>query len=261
MENLYDDLNRKKAALDKQRPLTRGSLEALNAWYDVELTYTSNAIEGNALTRNETADILEKGIIVAGKPLKDHLDAVGHKEALDYVRELADRKEPVREGDVRQIHQLIVGRVDPSDAGQYSHHQRQILGSLLVLPSPAQIPPLMGEFGQWLVRETATAPAPDTAFDAHEKLVTIHPFSDGNGRTARLLMNLLLIKGGFPPVVIGPEHRVAYLDGLQALQIGKDPKAYKQFMAERLDASLDRHIEALRLGQDQRLNRSLNFEP
>jgi Fic family protein len=151
----------------------------------VELTYTSNAIEGNALSRNETNIILEKGIAVAGKALKDHLEAIGHKDALGFIRELAGMKEPIRENDVRQIHRLVMGRADPAEAGQYSNHQRQILGSSFVLPSPAEIRPLMGDFGQWLSRETTNAPAPDTAFDAHEKLVTIHPFSDGNGRTAR----------------------------------------------------------------------------
>ncbi len=244
-----DRLAAKKAELDRLRPMSRGSLAALDAWYDVELTYTSNAIEGNTLTRNETAVILEKGMTVAGKPLKDHFEAVGHKDALGYVRELAGINEPVRENDVRQIHRLVMGRVEPAEAGQYSNHQRQILGSTLVLPSPAEIRPLMGDFGLWLAGETAAAPAPDVAFDAHQRLVTIHPFSDGNGRTARLLMNLVLLKGGYPPVVIGPEHRVAYLDGLDALQTRKDPSPYVRFMEERLEASLDHHLQALRLGQ------------
>lgn len=221
---------------------------AISSWYDIELTYTSNAIEGNTLTRSETAIVLEKGLTIGGKPLKDHLEVIGHKDALDYVRALAARDEPIREGDVREMHRLVIGRVDPGEAGRYSDHQRQILGSTLVLPSPAAIPALMGDFGQWLAK---APPTPETAFTAHERLVTIHPFSDGDGRTARLLMNLVLLKGGYPPVTIGPDCRAAYIDSLQALQLGRDPVPYREFMAERLEAGLDHTLAMLDRGLDQ----------
>lgn len=228
------------------RPLSARSLAALDAWYDVELTYTSNALEGNTLTRSETAIVLEKGITVSGKPLKDHLEAIGHKEALAYVRELAtNRGEPIREVDIRNIHRLVIQKIDPEEAGRYSDHQRMISGSPLVLPSPAEIPARMGDFAKWLVNAQFT---PDTAFDAHEGLVTIHPFTDGNGRTARLLMNLILLKAGFPPVVILPEERPAYHDGLQTLQIAGDRAPYYAFMNARLEAALDHHLELLRRG-------------
>ena len=240
----------KRAELDRLRPLSPGSVAALAAWYDVELTYTSNAIEGNTLTRSETAVVLEKGITVGGKPLRDHLEAVGHRDALGYVRVLAGRGEAVREGDVRELHRVVMARVDPLEAGRYSGVQRQILGSPLLLPSPAEIAPLMGDLGQWLARETADAAgiAPEVAFRAHERLATIHPFTDGNGRTGRLLMNLVLLKAGYPPVVIGPEERLAYVDGLQALQVGGYAGPYTAFMIERLEASLDHHLDALRRG-------------
>lgn len=235
-------LAEKKRRLDRLRPLSPKSQETLAAWHDVELTYTSNAIEGNTLTRSETAIVLEKGITIGGKPLRDHLEALGHRDALGFVRTLAQAGEKVREIDIREIHRLIVARLDPDEAGQYSTHQRAIAGSVLLLPSPAEIPPLMGDFAAWL----ATAEAgPETAFEAHLRLVTIHPFSDGNGRAARLLMNLVLMQAGFPPVVIGPEHRAAYIDALQAMQLRNDPEPYRRFMAERLEASLDHHIELL----------------
>lgn len=98
---------------------------------------------------------------------------------------------------------------------------------------------------------TSAAAAPDVAFTAHERLVTIHPFSDGNGRSARLLMNLVLFKAGYPPVVIGPEHRVDYIDGLQALQLAGNPAPYDEFMAALLEASLDHHLGTLTRGLDQ----------
>src|SRR5688572_15365458 len=137
-------LREKKEKLDRLRPLSRKSLDALAAWYDVELTYSSNAIEGNTLTRSETAIILEKGITIGGRPLKDHLEAIGHRDALHFVRALAATGERVREIDIREIHRLIIGRIEPEEAGRYSRHQRMIAGSPLALPSPAEIAPLMG---------------------------------------------------------------------------------------------------------------------
>ena len=236
----------KKAELDALRPVSGRSLAELDKWYDVELTYTSNALEGNSLTRNETAIILEKGITVSGKPLKDHLEATGHKEALAYVREMAKHGEPVREIDIRNIHRLVLQKLEPDEAGRYSQHQRVIAGSSLLLPSPAEIPSRMGDFARWLEQAPQTS---ETAFDAHEGLVTIHPFSDGNGRTARLLMNLLLLKGGYPPVVIRPEDRPAYFDALDATRSGDRP-AYHRFMNIRLESALDHHLEILQRGID-----------
>ena len=242
MTTLDDAIAAKKARLDALRPLDPGSLRALDAWYDVELTYTSNAIEGNTLTRIETALVLEKGLTIGGKPLKDHLEAVDHKEALDYVRALAGRDEPLREIDVRQIHQLVLARSESGEAGRYSLRPRMISGSPFILPSPAEVPALMGDFARWL----AEAPVDySTAFEAHARLVTIHPFSDGNGRTARLIMNLILLRGGYPPVVVAPEHRLAYLSALQTLQVEADPEPYRRLMAERLDAGLAHYLSIL----------------
>jgi Fic family protein len=236
----------KKAELDSLRPVSGHNLLELERWYDVELTYTSNAIEGNTLTRNETAIVLEKGITVSGKSLKDHLEATGHRDALQYVRALAAEVAPIREVDLRNIHRLVLEKIEPEEAGRSSRHNRLIAGSSLILPSPAEIPFLMADFANWL----ASAPAiPEAAFDAHERLVTIHPFSDGNGRTSRLLMNLLLLKQGFPPIVIRPEDRVAYFDALDAARSGNRP-AYHSFLHARLETALDHHLQTLRRGMD-----------
>jgi len=244
MDPLAQRIQDKKAELDALRPIAGRSLVELDKWYDVELTYTSNAIEGNTLTRNETAIILEKGITVSGKPLKDHLEVTGHQAALTYVRELATTAEPVREADIRNIHRLVLQKVEPDEAGRYSQHQRSIAGSFLILPSPAEIPARMGDFARWLEAAPRT---PEAAFDAHEGLVTIHPFSDGNGRTSRLLMNLLLLKSGYPPVVVRPEDRPAYFDALDATRADDRP-AYHRFMNIRLEAALDHHLEILHRG-------------
>jgi Fic family protein len=236
------DIAAKKSRLDALRPRLGKTLAALQAWYDVELTYTSNAIEGNTLSRVETAVVLEQGVTIGGKPLKDHLEALGHRDALGYIRSLSQTSEPIRERDIREIHRLVLARADPEEAGRYSRHQRAIAGSALALPSPAEIPALMGDLAAWL----AAAPSGHTtAFEAHYRLVTIHPFSDGNGRAARLLMNLLLLRAGYPPVVIGPDERVAYLDALQARQLRGDPKPWCSFMNGRLVAALSHQLQLL----------------
>ncbi len=240
--SVADGIAAKRARLDALRPLARQSLAILDRWFDVELTYTSNAIEGSTLTRSETAIVLEKGITIGGRPLKDHLEALDHRDALDFVRVLAGRGERIREGDVREIHRLVLARSAPDEAGRYSPHQRAIAGSLVRFPAPIEIPALMTACASWLGEAPDTQ---ETAFEAHYRLVTIHPFTDGNGRSARLLMNLILIRAGYPPVAIGPEERVAYLDALEARQIDGVTGPWSELMLARLDASLSHYLDHL----------------
>ena len=122
--------------------------------------------------------MLEKGVTIGGKPLKDHLEAVGHKDALGYVRQVAGSLDPIRENDVRQIHNMVMGRVDPDTAGRYANHQRLIAGTAYLPPSPAAVVPLMDDFGQWLASATATA---KTAIAAHERVAVIHPLRMATG--------------------------------------------------------------------------------
>ena len=247
MTKILDQIKIKKKRLDALRPLSQEALAQLDAWYDVELTYTSNAIEGNTLTRQETALVLEKGLTVRGKPLKDHQEAVDHLEALRFVRELvkqqqADKKTNITEADIRDIHRLVVGSTLKAEAGIYSQHRRRIAGSMVVFPNPAKIPDLMEEFAQWL---SQSPPSVETALESHLRLVSIHPFFDGNGRTARLLLNLLLIKEGYPPLVIRPEDRIDYLDSIEKSQLHKDANDYNTFMLERLNAAFDDYFQFL----------------
>lgn len=239
---MLDEIKAKKAKLDALRPLSPQALAHLEAWYDVELTYTSNAIEGNTLTRQETALVLEKGLTVHGKPLKDHQEAVDHFAAIHVVRDMAQQDRPITEADVREIHRLVVSSTLPAEAGLYSSHRRRIAGSLVVFPNPAKIPDLMAEFGQWL---SAATSSPETALEAHLRLVSIHPFSDGNGRTARLLMNLLLIKAGYPPLVVPPEDRAEYIDSIEKYQLHAEQADYQTFMLRRLGAALDDYFRFL----------------
>jgi len=243
MDTLLASVAEKKAQLDAMRPMSEAALRNLQKYYDVELTYTSNAIEGNTLTHRETAEVIEHGITVGGKQLKDHLEAVDHYHAVLWMRDLAARSGPVNETIVRELHRRIVARSEPGIAGIYSPHRRRVAGSAAVFPNPLKVPDLMEEFGTWLQQVAAT---PGAAFEAHARLTAIHPFSDGNGRTARLLMNLLLIRAGYVPVAVRPEDRKRYLDALEQQSLVGDPLPFQMFMHERLDTTLGDYISALR---------------
>ena len=245
MDNLIDQIAAKKAELDRLRPLSPRALANLDHVYDLELTYTSNAIEGNTLTQVETNLVIEQGVTIGGKKLKDHLEAIDHYEAIGYVRDLARQATPLGESDVRNLHALVMKRSDPEIAGAYATSGRYVNtdAGRRTFPSPAEVPALMGDFAGWLAGAPAT---PATAFAAHRRLVDIHPFNDGNGRTARLLMNLVLLRGGYPPIAVRPADRLSYVQALQQAQRGGGDEAFQRLLYERLDASLLEYLSALR---------------
>jgi Fic family protein len=235
----------KRAELDEVRARAPGGASNFEHSQDLELTYSSNAIEGNTLTAVETTMVIEHGMTVAGKPLRDHLEALDLYEAIRYVRDLARRRAALTEMDLRNLHRLVMLRSAPDMAGRYADQGRYVLtdAGRHAFPSPAEVPALMGEFAQWLA---TAADVPETAFTAHRRLVEIHPFNDGNGRTARLLMNLVLIRGDYPPVAVRPADRAAYLSALQAAQRGGGTEAFERLLYERLDAALAESVEAWR---------------
>jgi Fic family protein len=248
MSELLTSIAAKKKQLDDLRPLSPRALANLDHYYDLELTYTSNAIEGNTLTRLETSTVIEKGITVSGKPLKDHLEAVDHYDAVHYMRELARQPMPLTEGDVRNLHKLVLRRSEPEIAGRYADAVRvtPTETGMHTFPSPAEVPALMGDFAGWL----RTAPnTPEAAFTAHRRLVAIHPFNDGNGRTARLLMNLILIRGGYPPVAVRPDDRLEYIRGLAEEQAGGSAARFNALLYRRLEATLGEYSSALQQAQ------------
>jgi Fic family protein len=244
MNDLHQQIAAKKAQLDRLRAQAPHTLDNLEHVHDLELTYTSNAIEGNTLNAVETTLVIEQGITIGGKPLKDHLEAIDHHEAIGYVRDLARQATPLTEADVRTLHSLIVKRSASDIAGRYADRGRYVLtdAGRHSFPSPAEVPALMGDFAAWLRDAPAT---PETAFTAHRRLVDIHPFNDGNGRTARLLMNLVLMRGDYPPVAVRPEDRPAYIRALQEAQAGQGAEAFNRLLNERLDATLADYVSAL----------------
>jgi len=244
MDTLFEAIAAKKERLDKLRPLSPEAIANLEHYYDIELTYTSNAIEGNTLSAVETTLVIEKGITISSKPLKDHLEALDHYDAILYVRRLSRDTAPLTEGDVRNLHRLVSQRSRPDIAGRYADLSRYVRtgAGRHRFPMPAEIPALMGDFAGWL---GAAPDTPQTAFTAHRRLVDIHPFNDGNGRTARLLMNLILIRGGYPPVAVRPEDRLAYIQSLQQARAGQGTESFDRLLYERLDATLQEYLNVL----------------
>jgi Fic family protein len=172
MDELLPSIAAKKKRLDKLRPLSAKALGDLEHFYDIELTYTSNALEGNTLSPVETTLVIEKGIAVSGKPLKDHLEALDHYDAIRYVRELARQEAPVTESDVRNLHKLVMQRSAPEIAGQYADLPRYVRTETgrYTFPPPAEIPALMGDSAAWL---SAAPNTPQAAFDAHRRIQTM----------------------------------------------------------------------------------------
>lgn len=246
MNDIFEKLTKKKKELDTYRPLPKELVKNLEDWLDVELTYTSNAIEGNTLSRMETALVIEKGITVEGKSLQEHLEAINHKKALGQIRELAKRgHQLIEEGDILNIHALILKGIDEQWAGRYGQTPVRISGSDVVLPNHAKVPSLMKDFMRWLQSIQGEHPV-KIAADAHYKLVSIHPWVDGNGRTSRLLMDLILIQHGYPPAIIKKEERRRYLQSIEEAQLGGSLQKFYDLMIDAEDRTLDIYLLAAR---------------
>jgi fido (protein-threonine AMPylation protein) len=211
-------ISRLKNWVDSFRPLPPAVVESMKEYYDVFYTYNSNAIEGNTLSMSETQLVLEYGITVGGKTLIQHLEVVGHKEAIDYVEALSRKSTKITEFEIRNIHSLICRGTMHDDAGKYRSVEIRAGGTDYEYPSSFLVPQMMSDFVDWLNSSEADNRPADFASEAHFRFVTIHPFRDGNGRAARLLMNLLLLRAGFPIVVIVIDMRNNYIESLIAAQ-------------------------------------------
>lgn len=217
MTDLLESLSQAHGLLQNLRPLPPEVVEELGYRVDVALTHHSTAIEGNTLTQSETEIVLEKGITVSGKSLIEHLEVVGHKEALDFIKELAGDQQPIGEWEIRQIHSLVMKGQESPDKGGYRSLDVQAAGTGHRYPSHLKVPELMAEFISWLSESSDDHPVIG-ASEAHLRFVCIHPFRDGNGRVGRLLLNLLLLRAGYPIAVIPVTRRVEYISSLEEAQ-------------------------------------------
>ena len=221
---LLDRIDAYAQVIREHRPLTPNEVKELDAYFRIGTTYTSNALEGNSLTLSETKVLLEDGITIGGKPIRDCYEATGHARAYDYMLEIA-RGGPLqfREEDILRLHALFYGGNAPDHAGRYREDQVFITGTEYIPPTADEVPGLMAKLVEDLnQRKNDTHPVLLAAY-AHRRLVDIHPFQDGNGRTARLLMNLILANKGYCVVSIPPVLRHDYITALQQAQRSRNP--------------------------------------
>jgi len=213
-----------KAELNARRPLPPHTLKTLHDHWVLEWTYNSNAIEGNTLTLKETKVVLE-GITIGGKSMREHFEVINHKEAIDYVEAVIAGDEVFSERVIKAIHQLVLKNIDSSNAGAYRHENVLIAGAEHRPPDFLHVPEQMADLVQ--AYHDFTGHPIERAARLHVDFVKIHPFVDGNGRTARLLMNFDLMKAGFLPVIFQASDRLAYYEALDKAHTQND---YQDFL-------------------------------
>jgi len=239
--SLLEIIQTKKAKLDECRPLTAGELERLKEEFIVEYTYNSNAIEGNTLTLRET-DMVLRGLTIDKKPLKDHMEAVGHKHAFDYICELVKENRSLTESQIKQIHYLVLAD-KPEDRGVYRKVPVRILGAKHVPVQPYLIESRMNELLIEYKKTNDNLVSKLARF--HIEFESIHPFIDGNGRTGRLLVNLELMKAGYPPIDIKFADRIKYYEAFEKFRTRSDQKAMESLFARYLDERLTTYLQIL----------------
>ena len=250
-KDLYTRILEKKMELSKLRPFPKSALKKLRERIIVEWTYNSDAIEGNSLSLKETKLVLEDGLTIKGKPLREHLEAINHRDAIEFVEKLVGKKARVDAYAIRQVHSLILAKIDKEEAGKYRDVKVAISGSSYTLPEALEVPHLMADFSKWLKSKKSKTNILEYAALAHFKLVHIHPFIDGNGRTARLLTNLILMQHGFPPAVVLKIERKKYYDCLEKAHKGNLPD-FINFMARSVERSLAIWLEAIKPEKEQK---------
>ena len=239
----FERIEELKAELDARRPLTQGELERLNEEFMIEFTYNSNAIEGNTLTLQETAMVLE-GITIDQKPLKDHLEAVGHKDAFLYVQDIVSKKIPLTEFVIKNIHSLVLIN-KPEDKGVYRRVPVRIMGAYTEPVQPYLIEPKITELLAENEKRKSTMNIIERVARFHLEFESIHPFIDGNGRTGRLLMNFELMQNGYPPINVKFSERKRYYDAFDSYSINQDTTQMTNLIAEYVTERLEQYLRVI----------------
>jgi Fic family protein len=245
--SIYQTIDDKKALIDQKRPFEGELLNQLKQYYKIGLTYSSNALEGNTLTISETKVLLEDGLTVGGKPLRDTFEAIGHAKAYDYMFTLLGNK-TIEERDVLTMHRMFYGDIDDENAGAYRTQQVFISGSAYEVTAPGEISAQMDDLFSWIKTDRQNYHPVEFAAELHRRFVFIHPFIDGNGRLARLLMNTALIQDGYMIAVIPPVLRNEYIEKLELAH--KDITPFNEFIAERVLESEREVIRLLHIGEE-----------
>jgi len=245
LESILTKINQRKSELDILRQnLDNATIkEALK----VEFLYESNRIEGNTLTLRETQLVINEGMTISGKSMREHLEAINHKEAILFIEDLVTQKMEISEYVLKQIHGIVLYGIDRENAGVYRKLPVAIAGSKHLPPQPYLLPDLMEDYFRFYELHKYDLHPVVLAAEMHEKLVSIHPFIDGNGRTSRLIMNLILLQHGFPLAIIGGDYesRIAYYDALEKVQTEDDKQSFILLIAEKVLFALERYINTL----------------
>jgi Fic family protein len=249
IDGKLEEINLLKNELDGLRPLKSEQVKNLKTLFDVEFTYNSTAIEGNTFSYQETKVVLLDGLTIGGKPIREHLEITNHKEAIDYIEELARReKSGIRRTDIFNIHSIVLQGIDPKNAGKYRTVPVYVLrkdGSKHVFCDPLLITDEMDVFFDWLFALNNEHPV-IIAAEAHTRFVSIHPFADGIGRTARLIMNLILLQNGYAPAIIKNSERTKYLDALEQWQASGSKENFHNIIIESERESLETYIKTIK---------------
>lgn len=247
IQNLIDEVDTLKLKWDKCRPLEGIALQKMHEYYSVKYTYDSNKIEGNTLTMQETFLVVKEGLTISGKSMTEHLEAVNHFEAIDFIVDLVKQKEFLTERILKQIHYLILKSIDKTNAGVYRSVPVFISGSAHVPPQPFLIGRQMEEVFEFYETNKNKVHPVILAADMHEKIVTVHPFIDGNGRTSRLIMNLVLLMNGFPIAIIKGDNdsRQGYYNALEKVQTANCSTDFYKLVLEAELESLKTHISVV----------------
>ena len=251
LQALNDDI---KVALQKidtlheqwksKKPLKGIQLQKMLEFFDVHYTFDSNRIEGNTLTLQETHLVVNEGITIGGKSMREHLEAINHKEAIDFVRGMVTGTEELNKRSLLDIHRLVLKSIDNENAGRYRSIGVRISGSEHLPPDALLIPELMDDYFEFYHQNKAVMHPVILAAEMHERLVSIHPFVDGNGRTARLVMNFVLLKHGYTIAILKGDlaSRLAYYQALEKVQVKNEPEDFYQLIISKVEESLKEHL-------------------
>jgi len=248
-KRLYKRVTIKKKELDSLRPLPKSALERLRKQFAIELAYNSNAIEGNSLTLSETRLVIEEGITVKGKPLREHFEALNHQKAFELLESFVKEKRQLSEELIKEIHKAILSGIDDEYAGRYRDINVRIIGAVKSPPRFEKVPKRMREFVRYISKNPEKLNILEMAAAVHYWLVEIHPFSDGNGRTARLIMNLYLMRHGYPITMVLKVDRRRYYDRLKKADLG-NRKPFTEFIARNIERSLDLYLDSFKSGSE-----------
>ena len=246
----YNKLDQLKLKLDSFRPLPPEAVGNLHADFTLRWTYHSNAIEGNSLTLMETKVVLE-GITIGGKTLREHLEVVNHHAAISLMEKIVKENQSLTETDIKAIHQMVLKEIDNANAGVYRSVNVIIGGARHFPPAHEQVPVKMAQFIEWYQSAALELHPIERAARVHADFVKMHPFIDGNGRTSRLLMNLELMKGGFPPVIIPVEKRLEYYDALDLSCTENNYSAFVKMVADAAEQAFEPYWYALNIKPDK----------